>query len=156
MISTIESGSFGGLKNLKILRMAKNKLKKFNSDALEGIENVEKIDFSQNFIEDFPTVAMSSLQQLRFLNLSSNLIQVTKIFNFFHTKALFIHLFQEIHQSNLAPFVNLNVLDLSRNRIANLGPGTFLGLKQLRKIDISVNSLRTVRMHKYDGFFQRN
>lgn len=42
---------------------------------------------------------------------------------------------------------SLQALDLSRNNIANLAPGTFLGLRQLRFLDIGVNALRTVRIY---------
>lgn len=44
----------------------------------------------------------------------------------------------------MASLKSLYHLDLSRNNLANIVPGTFLGLKQLRKLDIGVNSLRTV------------
>lgn len=40
----------------------------------------------------------------------------------------------------------LELLDLSRNNIANIAPGTFLGLGQLRELDLSVNALRTVSL----------
>jgi Leucine-rich repeat (LRR) protein len=44
----------------------------------------------------------------------------------------------------LASQPELELLDLSRNNIANIAPGTFLGLGQLRELDLSVNALRTV------------
>lgn len=52
--------------------------------------------------------------------------------------------FQNVNNNDLEALVHLYQLDLSRNNIANIAPGTFLGLKQLRLLDISVNSLRTV------------
>lgn len=51
---------------------------------------------------------------------------------------------KSLDNNDLTSLTNLYHLDLSRNNIANIVPGTFLGLKQLRKLDISVNSLRTV------------
>lgn len=36
------------------------------------------------------------------------------------------------------------MLDLSRNNLVKLLPGTFVGLTELRYLDIGVNSLRTV------------
>jgi hypothetical protein len=41
----------------------------------------------------------------------------------------------------------LEQLDVSRNNIANIAPGTFLGLSHLRELDLSVNALRTVSFH---------
>lgn len=46
--------------------------------------------------------------------------------------------------NDLLALSTLYQLNLSRNNLANISPGTFLGLKQLRRLDISVNSLRTV------------
>lgn len=57
---------------------------------------------------------------------------------------IFYYILKTLENNDLASLVNLYHLDLSRNNIANIVPGTFLGLKQLRKLDISVNSLRTV------------
>jgi hypothetical protein len=53
---------------------------------------------------------------------------------------------QNLENANLASQPELEVLDLSRNSIANIGPGTFLGLGQLHKLDLSVNALRTVSL----------
>jgi hypothetical protein len=46
----------------------------------------------------------------------------------------------------LASQPELELLDLSRNNIANIASGTFLGLGQLRELDLSVNALRTVSL----------
>lgn len=40
--------------------------------------------------------------------------------------------------------VSLQVLDLSRNNLVKLSPGTFVGLTELSYLDVGVNSLRTV------------
>lgn len=58
-----------------------------------------------------------------------------------------IRLFQNVDNTDFEGLINLSQLDLSRNNIANIAPGTFLGLKQLKVLDISVNSLRTVLIH---------
>jgi Leucine-rich repeat (LRR) protein len=51
---------------------------------------------------------------------------------------------QSLENANLASQPELQHLDLSRNNIANIAPGTFLGLAHLRELDLSVNALRTV------------
>lgn len=40
--------------------------------------------------------------------------------------------------------MSLQVLDLSRNNLVKLSPGTFVGLTELSYLDVGVNSLRTV------------
>lgn len=46
--------------------------------------------------------------------------------------------------SHLNSLSSLQVLDLSRNNLVKLSPGTFVGLTELSYLDIGVNSLRTV------------
>lgn len=46
--------------------------------------------------------------------------------------------------SHLNSLTSLEVLDLSRNNLVKLSPGTFVGLTDLRYLDVGVNSLRTV------------
>lgn len=46
--------------------------------------------------------------------------------------------------SHLNALSSLQVLDLSRNNLVKLSPGTFVGLTELSYLDIGVNSLRTV------------
>lgn len=53
-------------------------------------------------------------------------------------------LFQNIDNSHLSLMVSLQVLDLSRNNLVKLSPGTFVGLTELSYLDVGVNSLRTV------------
>lgn len=53
-------------------------------------------------------------------------------------------LLQNIDNSHLSSLISLEMLDLSRNNLVKLSPGTFVGLTDLRYLDIGVNSLRTV------------
>ena len=45
---------------------------------------------------------------------------------------------------DLAPLASLEYLDLSRNLIAEIMPGTFMGMAQLKGLDFSVNVVRKV------------
>lgn len=45
---------------------------------------------------------------------------------------------------DLAPLASLEYLDLSRNLIAEIMPGTFMGMTQLKGLDFSVNVVRKV------------
>ena len=46
---------------------------------------------------------------------------------------------------DLAPLASLEYLDLSRNLIAEIMPGTFMGMTQLKGLDFSVNVVRKVK-----------
>ena len=46
---------------------------------------------------------------------------------------------------DLAPLASLEYLDLSRNLILEILPGTFLGMANLKGLDFSVNVVRKVK-----------
>ena len=52
--------------------------------------------------------------------------------------------FQSVAEVDLAPLASLEYLDLSRNLIAEIMPGTFMGMAQLKGLDFSVNVVRKV------------
>jgi Leucine-rich repeat (LRR) protein len=65
---------------------------------------------------------------------------------------LYHSLSQNLENANLASQPELEHLDLSRNNIGNIASGTFLGLGQLRQLDLSVNALRTVSAFNGSGY----
>ena len=46
---------------------------------------------------------------------------------------------------DLAPLASLEYLDLSRNLIQEIMPGTFMGMSNLKGLDFSVNVVRKVK-----------
>jgi Leucine-rich repeat (LRR) protein len=52
-----------------------------------------------------------------------------------------LYLFQKLENTQLT---SLEVLDVSRNNIGNISPGTFKSLKKLKTLNLAVNMLRTV------------
>lgn len=58
--------------------------------------------------------------------------------------------------SHLNSLTSLEVLDLSRNNLVKLSPGTFVGLTDLRYLDVGVNSLRTVCIFRLNYCFFLN
>ena len=48
---------------------------------------------------------------------------------------------------DLAPLASLEYLDLSRNLIAEIMPGTFMGMAQLKGLDFSVSVVRKVMFY---------
>ena len=47
---------------------------------------------------------------------------------------------------------SLEYINLSRNLIREIAPGTFLGMNNLKGLDFSVNVVRKVRREKLDSF----
>ncbi len=55
---------------------------------------------------------------------------------------------QTIKEVDLQALSSLEYLDLSRNMIGELMPGTFLGMHSLKGLDFSVNAVGKVRVNK--------
>ena len=55
-------------------------------------------------------------------------------------------LFQSIKDADLQALASLEYLDLSRNLIREMMPGTFLGMGNLKGLDFSVNVVRKVSL----------
>lgn len=157
MMVNIEGGAFAGLGSLRVLGLGHNRLSKFNSDVFQGAERLDKLDLSENFISEFPSVALKAFTALKHLNLSTNMLTVSKYCQlclngtrkqtYFCLQLTVLYIFQHLDNNQLGSLTSLQALDLSRNNIANLAPGTFLGLRQLRYLDIGVNALRTVYLY---------
>ena len=58
---------------------------------------------------------------------------------------LTIKYFQTVAEVDLAPLASLEYLDLSRNLIQEILPGTFMGMSNLKGLDFSVNVVRKVK-----------
>lgn len=51
---------------------------------------------------------------------------------------------------------SLEVLDVGRNNIGNISPGTFISLKKLKVLNLAVNMLRTVSFKNKSVYFHLN
>ena len=124
-ISSIKDGSFGNLINLKELYLTRNTISELSVGTFRGSQHaLEILDLGQNFLEHVPTEALSSLRSLRRLVLTSNNIQT-------------------LEEHAFADLGSLEVLDLSRNSLANLnGANVFSGLLSLRSLNVAYNVLR--------------
>ena len=102
-----------------------------------------ELDLSFNFFDSIPIEAFKSLEALKFLNLGSNKIKVGRhIWNFRHFDRLRCAYlsFQTIKEVDMMTLSSLEYIDLSRNHIGEVMPGTFLGMSNLKGLDFSVNT----------------
>ena len=60
----------------------------------------------------------------------------------------FLSFFQTIKDVDLQALDSLEYINLSRNLIREIMPGTFLGMNNLKGLDFSVNVVRKVRREK--------
>ena len=69
------------------------------------------------------------------------------VLTFFSRENILSHqrYFQTVAEVDLGPLASLEYLDLSRNLILEILPGTFLGMSNLKGLDFSVNVVRKVK-----------
>nr|CAD7393867.1 unnamed protein product [Timema cristinae] len=134
----VPSSSLNGPKALRVLSLKENRISSVAANSFFAQTSLEKIDLGTNMLVTLEGGAFSGLVRLRELNLGRNK------FTRFNSDV-----FQD--SANLALQPELERLDFSRNNIANIAPGTFLGLRQLKHLDISLNALRTVEDDAFEG-----
>ena len=120
--------------------------------SLPELTNLVELDLSFNFFDSIPIEAFKGLENLKFLNLGSNKIKVgkegaafgTAEFQAFQSISLSSLPFQTIKEVDLLTLSSLEYIDLSRNHIGEVMPGTFLGMNNLKGLDFSVNTVLKV------------
>lgn len=132
-MSKISGGALIGLPQLSQLRLARNRIGRLDSDVFEGTEKLRLVDLTDNYLTEFPGVALTRhAATLTHLDLSANRIRL-------------------LENDDFVKLSVLQTLNLSRNEISNLAPGTFLGLRRLRHLDMGVNSLRAIEDDAFEG-----
>ncbi|PSN49301.1 hypothetical protein C0J52_09408 [Blattella germanica] len=126
-LTTVPSSSLNGPRTLKVLSLTNNRIGIIRTGAFQSQRSLENLDLSYNLVVTLEARALAGLNRLRTLYLAHN----------------------RLTRFNSDP--ELERLDLSRNNIANIAPGTFLGLSHLRELDLSVNALRTVEDDAFEG-----
>ena len=106
-------------------------------------------------MDDHPNRLWNLLKNVRLvgcMGLSDSVKIGQKIFSFQYRaiKTSYFILFfvlQTIKDADLQQLSSLEYLDLSRNLIREIMPGTFLGMANLKGLDFSVNVVRKVKLY---------
>ncbi|KAM0687748.1 hypothetical protein COBT_001004 [Conglomerata obtusa] len=111
-----------GLRNLRILPVFKNRIKKLG--RLNTLDNLEKLDLSDNLVNEFPNEVIY-LKNLKYLNLKSN------------------HL-HEINFDSVYPIVvsSITMIDVSCNKLTHLPLKFFKTFSNLTTIKLINNPFR--------------
>ncbi|CAH0558981.1 unnamed protein product [Brassicogethes aeneus] len=122
-IADIPNDLFRFLNNLRIVDFSNNRLRNL-PDNLFREEGLERFDISHNMLSKLPLTSFSiaTAISLREMDLSWNSISSLS------------------HGGVFERFKNLNWLDLSYNRLAQIDAGTFKGLPKLSSLDLSHNA----------------
>ena len=138
-IAQLDGRAFQGLGRLQVLDLQHNQLMAIEDTAFVELENLAELDLSFNRIERLADQCFASLGRLRLLNLRGNRLQ-------------------QLTAPNWTPLANsLLGLDLSANRLAQLdgGDGGLGALSELRRLDLSNNTLHHIHYAAFDGLGAR-
>ncbi|XP_076806262.1 vasorin-like [Clavelina lepadiformis] len=121
-LTSIPRNAFAGMPNLVRIYLENNKISSIDSDALKNMSNLLELKLSNNRLSDFPKiVACPALSRL----------------------CLGGNEFVRLRPDGLRQ-VNLEHLELSRNRLNQLPSMLFGGLSNMRVLDISSNQIHRV------------
>ncbi|RXN25510.1 toll-like receptor 3 [Labeo rohita] len=125
-INKLGPRAFSSLGNLTTLLLSYNFIsQQLNGDELEGLSNIKEIDMSMNQQSiSLTNTSFISVPTLRILKLGRALKGTL-----------------DLTPSPFTPLVNLTILDISNNNIANLNAGLLTGLHHLKVLKMQHNNL---------------
>ena len=138
----LNPNAFSQLTNIVYINLSQNNLQKIPDAVFDNLDTLEELDLSYNALKTLPP-AIFSRTALAILHLKYNLItndlrfgkgdmqQLDLSFNQIHT----------VHHGMFDKMTGLTNLNLKGNGITKIQPDSFMTLKNLRHIDLSVNEL---------------
>lgn len=180
LIDELKDGMFYYNQNLKFISLAGNKISSVNDNVFIGCsDNLLGLDISYNDLIDLPRLVMPkliilnlslnqfkelskdhfiNLPALMYLNISNSLsneinILPSTIFNY-NRKLEFLDLSNnQIDSIENGVFRNLSFtnINLSKNKLKELGQSTFEDLSNLKYLDLSNNQIAKIENEVFDG-----
>ncbi|XP_053396288.1 toll-like receptor Tollo isoform X2 [Mercenaria mercenaria] len=165
-----ELPSLDKLLSLKVFDASHNSIEKISEKMFKAHNNIRDINLSDNHITELPDTLFLSCKSLENLDLSNNFIKYIHPSLFFgmNLQKLFLqrnslqdvgtmfYSLKQLQELNLSSNEitdtiqrltfpeNLVMLDLSYNRIEHIRPFAFVGLDQIRMIDLRYNRVFTL------------
>ncbi|KAK0079414.1 hypothetical protein PV325_001288 [Microctonus aethiopoides] len=151
-ISVLPSYGFSSLKRLRTLNISGNVIRMVDDSALRGLRSLEVCDLSSNRIVALPTDvfkdATNTLKELRLQNNSISALApglVTDM-NQLVTLDLSRNMLTSswLDSATFMGLIRLVLLDLSRNKIAEIDPALFKDLYTLQILNLQYNEIETI------------
>ena len=141
-ITTLKSGDFSGLSNLKFLHLADNELRALPDGIFDKLTSLQILYLYSNRLSELPVGIFDKLTSLQILYLYSNRLSELPV-------GIFDNL-TELHcPLGFDNLTELQSLDLSRNRVSELPVGIFDNLTELQSLYLHSNRLSELP----DGIF---
>ena len=130
-ITTIQAGTFRFFNKLETLDLAENRINSIQPRAFENLHSLVRLDLTKNRLPYIPYANTSHLKVVKILILKGNDIRG--------------HLTEDLFQG----YTQLEELSLVGNGIRSIGSNAFRQLPNLKRLDISHNTMRSRAFTKY-------
>ncbi|NXY80665.1 LRRC4 protein, partial [Glareola pratincola] len=153
-IRQIEVGAFNGLASLNTLELFDNWLTVIPSGAFEYLSKLRELWLRNNPIESIPSYAFNRVPSLMRLDLGElkklEYISEGAFEGLYNLKYLNLGMCNIRDMPNLTPLVGLEELEMSGNNFPAIKPGSFRGLKSLKKLWIMNSQVSLVERNAFD------
>ncbi|KAJ8245496.1 hypothetical protein GJAV_G00271350 [Gymnothorax javanicus] len=153
-IRQIEVGAFNGLTSLNTLELFDNRLTVIPSGAFEYLSKLRELWLRNNPIESIPSYAFNRVPSLMRLDLGElrklEYISDGAFEGLYNLKYLNLGMCNIKEMPILTPLVGLEELEISENHFPEIKPGSFRGLKSLRKLWIMNSQITTIERNAFD------
>ncbi|NWH77642.1 LRRC4 protein, partial [Piaya cayana] len=153
-IRHIEVGAFNGLASLNTLELFDNWLTVIPSGAFEYLSKLRELWLRNNPIESIPSYAFNRVPSLMRLDLGElkklEYISEGAFEGLYNLKYLNLGTCNIKDMPNLTPLVGLEELEMSGNHFPAIKPGSFHGLKSLKKLWIMNSQISLIERNAFD------
>ncbi|XP_067276252.1 leucine-rich repeat-containing protein 4.2 [Pseudorasbora parva] len=177
-IETIEAGTFQHLRHLEVLQLGRNSIRQIEVGAFSGLNSLNTLELFDNRLTVIPSGAFEYLSKLRELWLRNNPIESIPSYAFnrvpslmrldlgelkkleyisegafeglYNLKYLNLGMCNLREMPVLTPLVGLEELEMSENYFPEIKPGSFRGLKSLKKLWIMNSRITTIERNAFD------
>ncbi|XP_063782758.1 leucine-rich repeat-containing protein 4 [Pseudophryne corroboree] len=154
IIRQIEVGAFNGLASLNTLELFDNRLTVIPSGAFEYLSKLRELWLRNNPIESIPSYAFNRVPSLMRLDLGElkklEYISEGAFEGLYNLKYLNLGMCNIRDMPNLTPLIGLEELEISGNNFPEIKPGSFHGLKALKKLWIMNSQINTIERNAFD------
>ncbi|NXJ73084.1 LRRC4 protein, partial [Rostratula benghalensis] len=153
-IRQVEVGAFNGLASLNTLELFDNWLTVIPSGAFEYLSKLRELWLRNNPIESIPSYAFNRVPSLMRLDLGElkklEYISEGAFEGLYNLKYLNLGTCNIKEMPNLTPLVGLEELEMSGNNFPQIKPGSFHGLKSLKKLWIMNSQINLIERNAFD------
>ena len=129
-LTSLESGALGGLRDLRVVRLSHNALQSLPGDLFGRNNGVLELYLGNNSLREIPAALLESLgSRLLVLNLSNNAVSSNS---------------RWLRAAPFGALRSLVALDLSHNRLAELGADLLRGLDSLQVLTAAHNQISSL------------